>query len=63
MGTDLASLPLSFEIFIEFSDSFMKKNYRFDFNLYLIILIIFAAHFAQSSAMKNALLKMMLMPL
>ena len=55
MGTDLSKL--------QYRTSFMKYNYRFDFNLYLIILIIFAAHFAQSSAMKNALLKMMLMPL
>ena len=40
----------------------MKNNDRFDFNLYLIILNVFAIHFAQSLAMKNALLKMMLMP-
>ena len=52
MGTDLSKLQYRT----------MKYNYRFDFNLYLIILNVFAIHFAQSLAMKNALLKMMLMP-
>ena len=54
MGTDLSKL--------QYRTSFMKNNYKFDFNLYWIILNVFAIHFAQSLAMKNALLKMMLMP-
>ena len=55
MGTDSSKLQYR-------TGSFIKNNYRFDFNLYLIILNAIAIHFAQSLAMKNALLKMMLMP-